>query len=107
VETILQEAQRLVHGDRGEQYGHPIFDLTRMADIGTALLRHKLRPGARLEAEDAARLMVGTKLSREVFRPKRDNRVDAAGYAEVNDLIEQWRQANPGKDPRDCYADNH
>lgn len=102
-ETILQEAQRLVHGDRGEQYGHPIFDLTRMADIGTANIRHKLRPGVRLEAEDAARMMIGTKLSRETFMPKRDNRVDTAGYAEVLDMIVQWREQNPGQDPRDHY----
>ena len=102
-ETVAQEAHRLVHGDRGEQYGHPIFDLTRSADIFTAIIRKKLRPGVRLEAEDMALGMVGIKLSREVFCPKRDNRVDAAGYAEVTNLCAEWRQEHPGVDPRDVY----
>ncbi len=101
--SILDEAKSLVHGERGTHYGHPIFDLTRTADIGTAVLRTKLRAGERLEAEDIAKMQIGTKLSRETFMPKRDNRVDTCGYAEVLDLIVQWREQNPGKDPRDCY----
>jgi len=104
-ETVLQEAQRLVHGDRGDSYGHPIFDLTRTADILTAVLREKLRVGVRLEAEDIAKGMVGVKLSRETFSPKRDNRVDACGYTEVLDMIVQWRIDHPGADPRDHYGD--
>lgn len=106
-ETVLEEAQRLVHGDRGEMYGHPIFDLTRTADIATAVLREKLRPGTRLEAEDIAKFQIGTKLSRETHRPKRDNRVDGPGYFEVLDMINQWREANPNKDPRDHYDREH
>lgn len=33
--------------------------------------------------------MVGVKMSREVNRPKRDNRVDGIGYWLTDDLIEQ------------------
>lgn len=101
--SVAREAADLVHGLRQADYGHPIFDLTRTADVATAILRSKLRPGVRLEAEDIAKLMVGVKLSRETFKPKRDNRVDGCGYFEVLDVIVKWREDNPGKEPRDCY----
>jgi len=102
-ETILQEAQRLVHGDRGEAYGHPIFDMTRTADMVTALLRDKLRVGMQLEAEDVGQIMVAVKMSRHRHSPKRDNLTDTAGYAETLSMIKAWREANPGLDPRAAY----
>jgi hypothetical protein len=102
-ETILQEAQRLVHGDRGEAYGHPIFDMTRTADMLTGLLRDKLRPGVRLEAEDIGQAMICVKMSRQRNKVKRDNMTDTAGYAETLSMIQQWREANHGLDPRDAF----
>lgn len=102
-ETILEEAQRLVHGDRGEAYGHPIFDMTRTADMLTALFRDKLRIGVQLEAEDVAQAMICVKQSRERNKPKRDNNTDTAGYAETKQMIKEWREAHPDVDPRDCY----
>jgi hypothetical protein len=76
VETGLQEAQRLVYGDRGEAYGHPLDDYSRTAEIWSAILGHTVT------AEQAILCMIGVKLSRECHAPKRDNMVDAAGYAE-------------------------
>ncbi len=75
-ETALQEAQRLVYGDRGVSYGHPLDDYTRTAAIWSAILGHPVT------AEQAILCMIGVKISRECHAPKRDNRVDAAGYAE-------------------------
>ncbi len=80
-ETILEEAQRLVTGDRGEAYGHPYDDYGRTAAIWTALLADKLLPGAEITPQDAIRCMIAVKLSRDVNAPKRDNRTDIAGYA--------------------------
>lgn len=102
-ESIAQEAHRLVLGDRGEAYGHPIFDMTRTADMLTALLRDKLRPGQRLEAEDIAQAMICVKQSRERNQHKRDNQTDTAGYALTKEMIGEWRAANPGVDPRDVF----
>lgn len=102
-ETILEEAQRLVHGDRGEAYGHPIFDMTRTADMLTALLRDKLRVGVRLEAEDVGMAMVCVKMSRHRNKAKRDNLTDTAGYAETLSMIQQWREQHGAADPRDRY----
>jgi hypothetical protein len=92
-ETILQEAQRLVHGDRGAAYGHPLDDYTRTGTIWGAILWEWAKEAALADApiavpaELSALCMVGVKISREVNHPKRDNRVDAAGYAECVDMI--------------------
>ncbi|MFA5525937.1 MAG: DUF4406 domain-containing protein [Acholeplasmataceae bacterium] len=85
-DSILTEAQNLVHGPRQHDYGHPIHDWTRTAAMWSALL------DTTVTAEQAVMCMIAVKLSREVNRPKRDNRVDAAGYAEVLDMIVQRRE---------------
>ena len=80
-ESILEEAKRIVHGDRGENYGHPFEDFSRTAKIWSAIL------GINIEPEQVALCMVGVKISREVNRPKRDNIVDGAGYFETLDMV--------------------
>lgn len=96
-ESILEEAQRLVHGDRGEDYGHPIHDFARTGRLWSPLLRE----WAILAADDedlpvppelVGLCMVGVKLSREINRPKRDNRVDGAGYFETVDMVHEFRR---------------
>lgn len=80
-ETILEEAQRLIYGDRNQDYGHPLDDFSRTAQMATGLLRDKLKPGVEIVAEEFGMLMILAKLSRQINRPKRDNMVDTAGYA--------------------------
>lgn len=80
-ESVLTEAQRLVHGARNEDYGHPLDDFGRTAGMVSAMLAHKLKTP--LTAEEIGLVMVCVKLSRHINRPKRDNMVDAAGYAET------------------------
>jgi Domain of unknown function (DUF6378)/Domain of unknown function (DUF4406) len=82
-ETILEEAQRLVHGDRGSAYGHPYDDFSRTAKIWSAILGTDITPA------DVSLCMVGLKISREVNKPKRDNRVDGAGYFETLDMVRE------------------
>lgn len=86
LETILDEAKRLVHGERGAHYGPPQEDFGRTARMASELLGHKLKEP--LDARDVALLMICVKLSREAYYPKRDNRVDIAGYAETLDMVE-------------------
>lgn len=86
-ESVLQEAHRLVNGDRGEAYGHPLDDFGRTAGMLTHLLSDKLKPGVSLNARDVAMMMVCVKLSRERNKPKRDNRVDGAGYLGTLDMV--------------------
>ena len=83
--SILEEAQDLVHGDRGEDYGHPFEDFSKTALIWSAILGKKITP------EQVALCMVGVKISREVNKPKRDNRIDGAGYFETLEMVHQYR----------------
>lgn len=69
-----QEAEALVYGSRNSDYGHPLDDFSRTAQIWSAILGYYVEP------EQVALCMVGLKLSREVNKPKRDNIVDAHGY---------------------------
>lgn len=86
--SVLTEAEGLVHGDRNEDYGHPLDDFKRTAAMWSALL------GTEVSSAQVGLCMIAVKLSRECHRPKRDNLVDAAGYAETvawcND--EQYRR---------------
>jgi hypothetical protein len=91
-ETILEEAQRLVHGDRQDDYGHPLDDFTKTGLIWTACLIDKLKPDAVVDAEDVALMMVGVKISRQVNRPKRDNLVDGSGYFATLDMVIKERE---------------
>lgn len=83
-ETPLQEAQRLVHGDRQASYGHPIEDFTRTGRMWGAILGTDDVP-----PEKVALCMIAVKMSRECNRPKRDNAVDMAGYAETLHMVRE------------------
>ena len=87
-ESALQEAQRLVHGDRGASYGHPIDDYTRTGRIWGAILGVP-----DIDPRLCALMMAGVKVSRECHKPKRDNRVDLAGYAECAQMIAERQDA--------------
>jgi hypothetical protein len=75
-ESILEEARRIVKGDRQNQYGPPDQDFQRTAKMWSAL------KGVEFSAQDVAMFMICLKLSRQTHQNKRDNWVDVAGYAE-------------------------
>lgn len=86
-ETILDEAQRLVHGHRGADYGHPIDDYTRTGRMWGAILGIP-----DIDPRLCCLMMAAVKVSRECHKHKRDNLTDLAGYAECADMVAQ-RQA--------------
>lgn len=78
---ILDEASKLICGDRNASYGPPTQDFQCTADMWTALFQYKLKPGEKFLAKDVAWAMMLLKASRAQHSKKRDNYVDAAGYA--------------------------
>lgn len=82
-ETVLKEAERLVHGDRGATYGHPLDDYSCTAQIANGMLGPY---GADLlkrdmTAEEAILFMVAVKLSRlSRSWDHRDSVTDGCGY---------------------------
>lgn len=82
-ESILQEAQRIVHGDRGADYGSPKLDFARTAKMWGAIL------GFEVPVEKVPLCMVALKISRQCNKAKRDNWVDIAGYAETGYMVDQ------------------
>jgi len=86
--TPLQEADDLIHGSRNASYGPPNQDFQRTADMWTGLLQYKLKDGERIRAQDVSWMMMLLKASRAQHSDKRDNSVDAAGYASL-----AWRCA--------------
>lgn len=79
-ETVAEEADRLVNGDRNEDYGPPWEDFTRTAKFASVLLEKKLTEP--IEPREVPLLMIAVKLSRLVQSPlKRDSLTDLVGYA--------------------------
>jgi hypothetical protein len=95
-ETIADEAMRIVYGDREQAYDDPNVNFERIAHMWTGLLLRKLRPDVHITPEEVALAFILLKVSREVHKPQRDNRVDIIGYILCGDRIVQKRE---GKQP--------
>lgn len=82
---VLDEAKRLICGDRNNQYGPPGKDFNRTANVLTSLGYGKEEVGGGfgvIEDHDVAVIMIALKLSRIMWTPgKLDSWTDAAGYS--------------------------
>jgi hypothetical protein len=94
-ETVLEEAERLVGGERRGQYGHPLDAQTRIGEFFTVVLRDKLKAGEKVTWKDVNLCMIGLKMARAMHNMSRDTLVDVAGYSRVNELClaEEARRA--------------
>ena len=98
-DSTSAEAARLVHGDRGDTYGHPAVDYARTAALFKALT------GVELSVTEAVAFMACVKLSRIGMamnsgldaKTVRDSIVDLAGYADC--LFAVWELFPPKPKP--------
>ena len=90
--NILEEANGLVHGDRGVDYGHPYTDYACTADLWRALIKRRYGIDVPITPDFACLMMVQVKMSREAGKPKRDNRVDGCGYLECAQMCLDYEQ---------------
>lgn len=82
-ETALEEANRIVYGDREQTYGHPAKNFEATAALWNGYLHAKGTENwiPQINATDVAHMMMLLKMARELHMHKRDNVVDMAGYA--------------------------
>ena len=93
-ESIFEEAQRLVNGDRQWAYDHPLDNCKRIGEIWATILELD-KP---LEPEKVALMMIGLKIARQIHRSTRDNLVDMMGYTACIQMIEKERAQRVDKD---------
>lgn len=79
--SILLEAERILTGERDTDYGDPVENFSRIAEIASLLSGEKLTP------ETCVTVMIAVKLSRERYKHKRDNLVDLVAYIEILNRI--------------------
>jgi len=79
--NILEEANKITSGDRRQSYGDPRKNYEHIARIASAIIKKDLT------SADIVMILLALKLAREQHKPKRDNRVDIAGYAWVLDEV--------------------
>lgn len=80
--SITQEANELVHGNRGTDYGHPFDDFSRTARLWAEVL------GIAVTPLQVSLCMALVKVSRLVSSPDHhDSIVDVAGYMETYGMV--------------------
>lgn len=81
-DRVLDEAKRIINGDRNNSYGPPNQDFDKTARFWSIYLSSTNTADVTITPYDVAVLMMLLKISRIAWDPfKEDNWVDLAGYA--------------------------
>lgn len=85
----LRDADKIIHGERQDQYGNPEDSFLKVAEFWNAYIRNKRSFTCNLNEKDVALMMTLFKIAREQGTGhKRDNAVDACGYLAIyNDRL--------------------
>lgn len=93
--SVMQEAQKLIHGDRERDYAPPAKSFFAIANYWTTYLESRgfianNQPG--LTSTDVANMMILLKIARTMGGTyKRDTYVDICGYAGCAERIEEGK----------------
>lgn len=89
-ESVLQEAERLINGERRGEYGDVVKSFEDVATGWSLII------GTKVTAVEVALCMTWLKTMREVNKHKRDNLTDLAGYtglaAQIADFLDSQQQ---------------
>ena len=89
-ETVVDEAMRIVRGNREGVYGPPDQNFRTIAAMWSAWLSVRLRTEVKLNGSDVCFLMQQMKLARLANSPThRDSLVDIVGYADCADVCQR------------------
>jgi hypothetical protein len=89
MKTILEEANEIINGSRQQDYGDAVESFRRIAEMV------KLMTGKDFSPSDCCKVLIAVKLTRESFKHKRDNLVDACGYMNILQLLEEREEIYP------------
>lgn len=84
-ENCLTEAQKIINGNRQNDYGTPEDSFDRIAEYWSAYLNHKKLLEANIDCKDVAMMMVLFKIARLEHSYTHDSCVDICGYAAIYD----------------------
>jgi hypothetical protein len=87
-ERVCEEALRIQGGDRQQDYGSPTKNFQDIADMWTNYLEITNGTMPQIHARDVAQMMILMKIARNCHKPKRDNWVDIAGYAQCGGYVD-------------------
>ena len=81
--TILEEAAKIIIGDRRTSYGPVEESFRRISSLWSAML------GIEITSSKVALMMLGFKLCREMNKHNKDNLIDICGYAALLSQLEK------------------
>lgn len=79
-ERLFTEAQKIINGERRDQYGDSEDSFNLLGDLWQKYLWYRHKVVCPINKKDAAFMMVLLKVARELHKHKRDNLVDMVGY---------------------------
>lgn len=85
-ESILQEANRIINGERAQTYGDAQKSFGQIADLWGVYL-NRVYPDVNIDAIDVANMMILMKISCAQNGFHRDSYVDIIGYAALTEKI--------------------
>lgn len=85
---VLGEAEKIIRGDRQEDYGHPSINLQRIATAWNGYFHNRPTVDEKpLTPHDVTQLMIILKAVRGAEGYKRDSAVDIGGYAALDSIL--------------------